>query len=213
MIYDIHVHQSENSFDSKLKIKDALLRAKKIGLDGICFTDHDDIGLRKDKDRIEKLILEYGVNIIVGVEIFTLDGDLLCFGIDEIPKERLSVKETIKFVEKRGGVSVAAHPFRNSKRGLNDNIYFNNINGIEVFNGRTDDLLNTKAFNASKLLNKAILGGSDAHTAEEIGKYATKFESKINCEDDFIKAIKENKTTAISLKDILNTKKIIKKII
>ena len=200
MIYDIHVHQKEHSFDSKLNIEDALIQAKKISLDGICITDHDSLGLRKDKNRIDNLISKYGVNIIVGVEIFTLDGDLLCYGIDELPKSRLSAKETIKFVNDLGGICIAAHPYRNATRGLEDNIVFlDNLHGVEAFNGRTSNSLNIKAFQIANKKNSTILGGSDAHSINEIGNFATKFEVEIKNESDFILAIKEGKTQVISL--------------
>ncbi len=90
MIIDMHIHQKMNSSDSKLDLFEAIEVAKQRGLDGICITDHDDLGLRPMAQTIST---ETGFPVYVGVEIFTLDGDLLCFGIDEMPQERLSAQE------------------------------------------------------------------------------------------------------------------------
>ncbi len=72
MIFDMHVHQNQHSSDSKLNIYEGIKYAKEQGLDGICITDHDNLGLRK---RAKKLSEESGIQIIVGVEIYTLDGE------------------------------------------------------------------------------------------------------------------------------------------
>ena len=41
MIIDLHVHEKRNSDDSVLSLEDAVIQARKLGLDGICIMDHD----------------------------------------------------------------------------------------------------------------------------------------------------------------------------
>lgn len=197
MIFDLHVHQSLHSGDSQLNIYEGLKHAKKIGLDGICITDHDSLGLRNQG---EALTQSFGLKVIVGVEIYTLDGDLLCFGIDQLPEERMSAQDTIDFVLKRGGVCIAAHPYRQNNRGLGDKIFqVTGLSAIEGFNGRTSDYYNAISVKGARFSQMNITGGSDAHTLEEIGTYATSFDHAIENEQDFIEALKLGKFQPVSL--------------
>ncbi|MBI9014467.1 MAG: PHP domain-containing protein [Clostridiales bacterium] len=192
MLFDLHVHQDKHSLDSKLNINDAINEAKTKGLDGICITDHDDLGLRP----FAKYLSAYhNLLVIVGVEIYTLDGDLLCYGIDELPTERLSAKETINYVHEHGGVCIAAHPYRKNNRGVKDLIKTLNLDAIEVYNGRTDDASNEIAYSEALELGLPMTGSSDAHSVGEIGCYVTEFEEPVYSEEDFIRAIKLGKMT------------------
>ena len=199
MLFDLHIHQDKHSSDSKLNILDAIKDAKALNLDGICITDHDDLGLRGYTGELSK---EYNLLIISGVEIYTLDGDLLCYGIDELPDERMSAQDTIDYVHKRGGVCIAAHPYRHNNRGLGDKLYqVQGLDAIEGLNGRTDVLSNLKSVEVAKELNIPITGGSDAHSKGEIGSYITRFNKKIINEKDFIDAIKSGEFEPVSLKE------------
>lgn len=189
MIIDMHIHQKMNSSDSKLDLFEAIEVAKQRGLDGICITDHDDLGLRPMAQTIST---ETGFPVYVGVEIFTLDGDLLCFGIDEMPQERLSAQETIDYVNDRGGVTIAAHPYRHNNRGLGDHIArVSGLGAVEAFNGRTDALSNMKARNIALDLDLPQSGGSDSHTDTEVGNFATEFTVPVNSEADLVSSIRQ----------------------
>ena len=196
MIFDLHIHEAGHSADSKLNIEDLIRDAKAVGLDGVCITDHDDLGLRPIA---EELSVKYDMTIIVGVEIYTTDGDLLCYGIDEMPKQRLSARETIEYVHGRGGVCIAAHPYRHNNRGVKDLISELDLDAIEAFNGRTDLKSNEKALKLARLKGIPVTGSSDAHSIGEIGNYATEFEQDIYCEADFISAIKSELFKPVSL--------------
>ena len=45
MIIDTHLHERTFSGDSKMNLLEMVAEAKRKGLDGICITDHDKIGL------------------------------------------------------------------------------------------------------------------------------------------------------------------------
>ena len=68
MLIDIHIHSSEYSHCSNLKLEDAILRAKCLGLDGICVTDHDSNGIVEKAHALSK---KYDFLIIVGIEYYT----------------------------------------------------------------------------------------------------------------------------------------------
>lgn len=200
MLIDLHVHQDGHSKDSQLNIDQAIEEAKTKGLDVLCITDHDDLGLRIEAERLS---LKHNFLVIVGVEIYTLEGDLLCYGIDELPDSRLSAQATIDFVHERGGVCIAAHPYRHNNRGLKDLMFeLQGLDGIEVYNGRTDVASNLRAYEAAQILNLPMTGSSDAHSKGEIGQYMTHFHDAITSETDFLMAIKAGRFSAdVSLQD------------
>lgn len=189
MYIDTHMHCIEGSNDSFLKIEEIVNQAKIMGLDAICITDHDSL-------RAKKYALEYGeknnFKIFVGVEILTYEGDILVFGLDEIPMEKMHAQELIDLVNSKGGVAICAHPFRDNNRGCGNNIRdFKGLHGIETFNGSTKPHHNLYAFALALELNLATLAASDCHETEAVGRYCTIFPDWVETEVDFIRAIKE----------------------
>lgn len=199
MLLDLHIHQNRHSADSRLDILDAIKDAKALNLDGICITDHDSLGLKPFAKELSK---SEGLLVIVGVEIYTLDGDILCYGVNDLPKKRLSAQETIDYVHAQGGVCIAAHPYRKNNRGLGEKIFtLEGLDAIEVYNGRTLDRNNAMAYETAQLLKIPSVGGSDAHSIGEIGNYCTYFEDTIESEIDFINAIKSSVYKPVTLKN------------
>ena len=47
MIIDMHMHEMRYSGDSFLRLENMVEIAKRRGLDGICITDHDSMGLKE----------------------------------------------------------------------------------------------------------------------------------------------------------------------
>ena len=45
MLMDLHMHEKRNSADSFISLEEIVFRAREMGLDGICITDHDSMGL------------------------------------------------------------------------------------------------------------------------------------------------------------------------
>jgi len=163
--------------------------AKARGLDAICITDHDSMGL---KNFAEQYSRETGYPIFVGVEFFSLQGDITAFGIDSIPSERIDAQSFIDYVLQCGGVCFSCHPFRNNNRGLEENLKsVKGLTGIEVLNGSTLYDANKKAFEYCSELQLMPIGASDAHDLDQLGKYATWFPNMVYTLDDFVKEIKK----------------------
>lgn len=200
MLIDIHIHTKEYSSCSDIDLEEAIVKAKSIGLDGICITDHESKDIA---DKAMELSKKHDFLIIVGVEILTYEGDLLVFGLEEVPKEKMSANELISLVSRAGGIAISAHPYRDNGRGMGDNIRkLDGLSGIEVFNGNTELFQNIKAFDLAKELNLPCLGGSDAHRLERIGRFATLFPDGIRDEKDLIDAIKHRKVSPVKYVDI-----------
>ena len=96
MLIDMHIHESTCSADSQMTLEEIVATAKERGLDAICITDHDSMGL---KERAEAYSREVGFPIFVGVEYYSLWGDITAFGIDGFPQERIPAQDFIDQLE------------------------------------------------------------------------------------------------------------------
>lgn len=191
MIIDTHVHAYPTSNDSHITLEEIVARAQIIGLDGVCITDHDSLEIRDKAHRYSK---ETGFPIFVGVEVFTFEGDVIVFGLNELPPHRVHVDDLLHMVYREGGVAISAHPFRTNNRGMGDFIrQVSGLDGIEAFNGSTDRYNNLRAFDLSEELKLPMLGASDAHRMEALGKFATVFPDGMQDEQDLIEAIKQGR--------------------
>lgn len=188
MIIDLHFHTKQYSPCSSIDMEEGVQHAKSLGLDGICITDHDVFACRTRAGELQK---KYDILVIVGTEILTIEGDLLCFGLNEIPKEKLSAQTLIDKVNAIGGACIAAHPYRENNRGMG--AYLDKLTGlhaIESYNGNTKFDNNTKAAITASRLGIPCTGGSDAHSIERVGVFATRFFTQIENEKGIISAIR-----------------------
>ena len=135
MFIDTHMHEMTYSKDSFLALDQMVQIARMKGLEGICVTDHDSMGLKEYAAEYSK---DTGFPIFVGIEYYSLQGDIVAFGIEDYPTERIPAQDFIDLVNAQGGVCFAAHPFRNNNRGLEENLRkVKGLHGLEVLNGST----------------------------------------------------------------------------
>ncbi|MEE1086705.1 MAG: PHP domain-containing protein [Schaedlerella sp.] len=199
MFIDLHVHEMRYSTDSFLALEEIVELAKKRNLNGICITDHDSMGLR---EFAEEYSIKTGFPIFVGIEYYSLDGDILAFGIDSYPKERIGAQEFIDLVHEQGGVVVSAHPFRHNRRGLEEEIdILKGLDAIEILNGSTLPDATMKAVLYAKKWNLAATGGSDCHIPEKVGVYATYFPNEVRTVEELVQAIKNHECKPAYLQD------------
>jgi predicted metal-dependent phosphoesterase TrpH len=171
--------------------------AKEKGLDGICLTEHDIFASRKKAKELQD---KYNILVIVGIEILTFEGDIICFGFKNAPKRMMHAIQLVEMVNSVNGVAIAAHPFRNNNRGLGYNIRnILDIHAVESFNGNTDLENNLKAVKLAQELSIPQTGGSDAHRLERTGIYATKFEREIRNEKELIEEIRAGRMKPVSI--------------
>lgn len=188
MIIDFHMHERTFSSDSQMNLKEMIFEAKRKGLDGICITDHDEYGLAEYAAKLSKI---ENFPIFVGAEYLSIEGDILAFGINELPKRHLPAQEFIDWVNDRGGVCIAAHPFRSNSRGLEENLLtIKGLTGIEVLNGSTSNEANSKAMEYCSKLGLQPIGASDCHNLISLGRYATNVPMECKTVDDLVKALK-----------------------
>jgi predicted metal-dependent phosphoesterase TrpH len=184
--FDLHVHSSCS--DGKAKPEEIVeFVAKHKNLAGFALTDHDNLaGIKRAKAAAAKA----GIVFIPGIEITTPLGDVLCYGVEELPK----AKELLEFMDKlrsAGALLGLAHPFAGvytlSFVDLEDLIK-EKFHAIEIWNGMCPIAVNAEATRLSKRLGMTGIAGSDAHWLEAVGAAYT--ECKAESADEVLKAIK-----------------------
>ena len=192
MLVDMHLHECTHSLDSFINLDQIVTVAKERGLDAVCITDHDSMGLR---DYAAEYSRRTGFPIFVGVEFFSLQGDITAWGIDSFPDHRINAQEFIDQVNRAGGFCVSCHPFRNNNRGLEDNLRkVKGLHGVEVLNGSTSMEANRTALRYCRELGLQAIGASDAHVVPNIAKYVTWLPEKVNTLEDFVAQLHHCKT-------------------
>ncbi len=189
MLFDMHVH-TRFSPCSVIRIRQIIKRAREVGLDGICITDHDTAA---SKHEFEKIADAHGICVIIGTEYTTPKGDILIYGpVDDLPLW-LDADHLIEWVRKEGGVAVPAHPFR-KERPANQHI-LRAADIIESMNGRNRPSENELCRNwlREQGNGKREIGGSDAHTLDELGRIVTVFEKDITNTETLIHELKYGK--------------------
>ena len=200
-IADIHVHTKYSGFNRSLPIPypesvttpdEAVIAAAGKGLDLLCITDHNEVkGAQMARTYAIKHNLD--IDVIVGEEITTTDGEILGLYLSEIVPPNLRAEETIDLIKSQGGLAIAPHPFSAQCPALGDKAFELDLNRIEVFNaGHRDAYSNTLALEKTIPSNYARLGGSDAHSAVQIAKGYTVFLG--TTAEDLFKSIKNNRT-------------------
>lgn len=199
MLIDMHMHEMTYSKDSHLTLPEMVKTAKELGLDALCITDHDSMGLR---DYAQAYAREAQFPIFIGMEYYSLQGDIIAFGIDDYPRTRVSAQQFINRVKAQGGVCFSAHPFRKNRRGLEETLKtVTGLDGAEILNGSTLPKANQKAADYARDLHLALLGGSDCHIHEKIGVYVTYFPSTIYTTRDLLAAIRKGSCVPAYLKN------------
>ncbi len=203
-VVDLHVHTVRGSTDSSLTVPDLIEECRRIGLDGVCLTEHSGGWLKGD---IESEFRDSGLLAIAGVEIDTNLGHILAIGIDQYTTGINNIEILRKTVDEEGGILIAAHPLRNffNKPPYNKNLLFQAwekrprtpneaashelfsiVDFIEVTNGANTLEENQFTGQIAYLLEKGGTGGSDSHSVEGIGTSVTVFENEIKDREDLI---------------------------
>lgn len=192
---DLHIHSyySPDAFSSP---RDILQRAKEAGLNLIAITDHHTI---EGAEEAQKMALEFGLEVIIGEEILTKQGEIIGLFLKERIPPDLPLLEAVREVKRQEGLVIVPHPLSFWQDGLGEKLLYklaSEIDGLEVLSsGWTGKKNFAKIQNINNnFLKLAPLAGSDAHFAELVGKACTIFEGKTPA--DLYRAVK-NKSTSV----------------
>lgn len=198
MIIDLHLHEKSYSPDSFQALNDLTIRAKSLGLDAVCVTNHDNDDII---DIIGQGASINGVRVFVGNEVYTDKGDILVFG-PRLPKwDRVPLKKLLDLVEEENGATIAAHPYRHNLRGIGDALYehYDQITAVEAYNASTYPYDNYRARCTADELNLPITGAADSHRLSKLGVYATKFQHPVHTIEDLVSELKKGSYRPVML--------------
>ena len=211
VIIDIHTHTYPISDDSLLMPEQLISEAKRLGLDGVCITEHDGFWAAED---IEDLSRAFDFPIFPGCEVTTEDGHLLVYGLRRYIFGMHRSSFVKRLVDAAGGVIVVAHPYRRTFRPVEagtpedydrmldracGNDAFSLSDAVEVLNGRGSESENDFSHRLADRLGMNGTGASDAHRLEDIGTFATEFERPVRSLDDFISELRAGRFRSVVL--------------
>ena len=169
---EFHVH-TRYSKDSILNGWFLLIfcKIKKIKL--LAITDHNEI---KGAEKYKKFLEPFNIEVIVGEEIMTADGEIIGLYLKERIEPLLSVEETINQLKKQQALIYLPHPYdeKRYKTVLKEDYqkkYNKEFDFIEIHNGRNiDENYSKRQYKIQKESNSISIVGSDAHTFFELGR-------------------------------------------
>lgn len=205
---DLHIH-TDFSYDGLSSVKEILDFAEKnTDLSIIAITDHNKIDMAYEAKKMSDNHYEK-IKVIIGEEINTKHGEIIGLFLKTRVKPRRNILDTIREVKLQGGLVILPHPFHFlgkvpgvkggvSKRTLNriNNEPKIEADAIEFLNPTIPGKLGHNQVKKlqNELDNLAIIGSSDAHSYEYIGKSYTLFPGKTP--EDLRKAIINRSTLA-----------------
>ncbi|MEM0096053.1 MAG: CehA/McbA family metallohydrolase [Candidatus Bathyarchaeia archaeon] len=182
---DLHVHTNfspDSSIPPKTLVN--MLLAHPF-IKAVAVTDHNTV---RGYFKARELASAYpDLLIIPGVEVSTIEGDVILLGVAEVPPQPWTVENVIDFARSRGGLVVAAHPYR--AFGLGDSARKYPIDAIEVLNGGCPRQLNVLAEELAKAMSVPGIAGSDAHRVDELWTVYNEIQASTNL-DDILNAVK-----------------------
>jgi len=201
MIIDLHTHTRFGSNCSYLYPEELVQRAKRLGLDGVCITEHN---LSWEREDIQRLSRDNGILVLGGVEVSTDLGEVLVFGVYEPLWRVSSARELKELVDEAGGVMIATHPFRvdmlfNRTPAIEEvcgREIFKLVDAVEVFNSRAMGRELDFGCQVLGRLNLKGVGGSDAHAQHAIGSCVTVFQRQISEEQGLLQELKAGRFKA-----------------
>jgi len=205
MKIDLHIHTAPLSACSYIDPRELIQEARRLGLDGICLTEHQVVW---DPAEVTQLAEAAGIRIFRGNEFTTNQGDILVFGFYEDIKELLIIQDLREKVTAAGGYMIAAHPFRGFKTfGIGQlqmtveqasrRKVLEFVDAVEIGNGKLSPDENDMARKVAEKLGLPGTGGSDAHRVDELATWVTVFENEIKDEDELLQELHSGRFRAV----------------
>lgn len=169
---EFHTH-TRYSKDSILNKYFILLMCKLKKIKVIAITDHNEI---KGAIKYKRFLKRFNIDVIIGEEIMTKNGEIIGLFLNKKIEPGLSVKDTIKELQKQKAIIYVPHPYDEKRKKtvldyseLKKNKSF--INCIEIYNGRNiKKEFSKKQEEIQQEMSLTPIIGSDAHTFFELGR-------------------------------------------
>lgn len=185
--YELHCHTGTVSRCGRVEPKEIVRLYKERGYSGIVVTDHyspmtftPNWNPQKQIDfyisgyKEMKKYEDETFSVLFGMEIrhYWSANDYLIYGVGEEWLRQqgnlLNVfeKKLYNMVHSQGYLMYEAHPFRVGRTRCNPAY----IDGIEIYNGKTEKSLNDKAYEWAKQTGRLMVSGSDFHTVKNLAR-------------------------------------------
>jgi predicted metal-dependent phosphoesterase TrpH len=197
MKFDLHMHTTRHSPDSRMDPGALCRRAGEIGLNGVVITEHDWLWTEEE---LQELRRDYPkLVILAGVEVSAFEGHFLVYGVSNpfaVPRG-IRVAELCREVHAQGGAVVAAHPFR-WRQPFEDILKREKpeLDGLELMTNNMDAECRRLAAGVHRQHKLAGLGSSDAHDEATLGVCYTEFPDGTASISDVVSAIRGRCVTA-----------------
>jgi hypothetical protein len=199
---DLHTHTRFGSNCSYMEPGQLVQRAKEVGLDAVCITEHN---APWEEDAIRALSEESGFRVLGGMEVSTELGDVLVFGVRSRLLAGRRIEELRGLVQEQGGLMIAAHPFRGySWPGAVMDVeeaaalpVFDWVDAVEVFNGTSPWPEVEFGCAVLERLRLPGVGGSDAHSPLSVGRCYTRFERGVASVEELVAELRVGRFQAV----------------
>lgn len=165
---DLHCHTSA-SFDSTADPAAVVRAAASRGLTHLVITDHDRIdGALRARDAAPA-----GLTVIVGEEVKTADGDLICVFLEAAIPPGLPATDSIAAARDQGALVGIPHPFDRFRGSIGNDARLASlaprVDWIETHNARLVGNGNQQAVEFAAARELPGVAVSDAHSVVEVG--------------------------------------------
>ena len=197
MKFDLHMHTTRHSPDSRMDPFVMCRRARAIGLDGVVITEHDWLWTETELDVLRQMHPD--LVILAGIEVSAYEGHFLVYGVANafaLPRG-IRVAALCDEVHAQGGAVAAAHPFR-WNQPFEEILRRENpaLDALELMSSNMDPECRRRAADVRERLSLAGLGSSDAHDEETLGFCHTDFPDGTRTMTDLVSAIRGRRTAA-----------------
>ena len=208
LIIDLHVHTVKGGPDSNLSPEQLVAEARRVGLDGVCLSEHGGGWDRSEFDRFAEKHPD--VTLLRGLEVDTELGHIVTFGLPGYISGIHRIDNLRKAIDDVNGFMIAVHPFRRffDKPPLFKSLLFKQpvpldeavkhrifelTDAVEVVNGACTQKENEHALRTARILDMTHTGGSDAHSTHGMGCGATVFNADIRTVQDLIEELRSGR--------------------
>ncbi len=203
MNIDLHCH-TKYSNDNDLEPEELIEQALRMGLDGICITEHFSVEASLP---VEGIPVPDDFLVFRGVEISTDKGHLLAYGVNDDSWNiwhanlYLNVRDVIEQIHCLGGICVPSHPFRGWDSFGAMALELDGLDAIETHNSRNTPEMNSQAMICARIRNLPSIGGSDCHRKEHVGMAYTVFSNPVKTISDLVAEILKGNCRGAGLRD------------
>ena len=221
--YELHVHTSEGSRDSRMSGSDMVKHYRSLGYAGVCITDHFTGSITRPlnapwKEQMDVFCSGYEAaakaaegtdfQVFFGLEYSYLGTDFLTYGLSrEWLKAHprlleLSVRDYLSLVRESGALAVQAHPYREADYIDHIRLYPSDVDGIETVNAGRTQRCNRLGEILAQEYGLLKTGGSDLHVSRQKMLAGIETEFPLACIADFIAAVKKGEAKPFAVQNI-----------